>query len=221
LSLNLKEAKNMKKLIISATFAMMAAACWGQGTVNFLNSPGNLSSPPDRLIRWDSVTIGTTASINPFGSNNAPVVNTSTHTYQAQLYFGSSTAAEGSLVAVSIAPNGFRASTSASPGQWLAGVSAGSRVLDGFASGTVNLQVRVWDLASGTDYFSAVAANGIAGKSAIFTYLIPSGAQPAPSEFNMSNFTGFVLTLNQVPEPTTLALAGLGATALLIFRRRK
>jgi hypothetical protein len=151
----------------------------------------------------------------------------------AQLYYGASTAAAGSLVAVSTAPGGLRASTSASVGTWFGN---GSRTLTGFNPGdTVSLQVRIWDISKATDYAAAaaLAANNPAGyavaalghnwigTSAIFQYTITTNPTPAPSEFNMNNFQGFSLTFVPIPEPTTLALAGLGAAALLIFRRRK
>jgi hypothetical protein len=62
-----------------------------------------------------------------------------------------------------------------------------------------------------------------AAKSGAFniTATIGGGAQPAPS-FPGTAFQSFNLyTIATVPEPSTFALAGLGAAALLIFRRRK
>ena len=39
-----------------------------------------------------------------------------------------------------------------------------------------------------------------------------------PSDGSVKSFNEYYII---IPEPTTLALAGLGAAALLIFRRRK
>src|SRR5580765_2780940 len=95
----------MKKTILVNTLGFVVNA-FGQGTVRFSNVSADLSSPPDRLVR---VGLGFS---NPFGTNNAPLVNFGTASYRAQLYYGASTATEGrSLVAVSTAPALFRAST--------------------------------------------------------------------------------------------------------------
>jgi hypothetical protein len=220
----------MKKLIVAALLCGSAVSSFGQGTVNFSNLSTALSSPPDRLIRfgvpgseWTGPPAGAPASTNLING------------LVAQLYYGASTAAAGSLVAVSSAPGGLRSSTSASVGTWFGN---GSRTLTGFNPGdTVNLQVRVWDISKGTDYNQvayslnndlafAIAYMGVIGNwigcSAVFQYTIPTNPTPAPSEFNMNNFVGFSLEfpLAGCPEPTPLALAGLGA-ALLLFRRRK
>jgi hypothetical protein len=104
--------------------------------------------------------------------------------------------------------------------------------LTGFNPGdTVNLQVRIWDISKGTDFSQATAdkqayvnsALGFNwyGSSAIFQYTITTNPTPAPSEFNMGNFNGFSLTFVGIPEPSTFALAGLGAAALAFLRRRK
>lgn len=205
----------MRKLILGALFVTVAAVSYGQGTatVTFDNRTATLTSPPDRLIRYDS-SVSSDPSINPFGGTNNTVVNFGTHTYVAQLYFGATSDGEGSLQAVTTAPAAFRASNTANPGTWL----NGTRTLGSFTAGTaVNLQVRIWEPAFGSDYFSV--NGGLRGKSLIFTYTCPTDPLAPPSAFTMASFSGFVLTA--VPEPTTLALAGLGAAALLIFRRRK
>ena len=52
----------------------------------------------------------------------------------------------------------------------------------------------------------------------------PNGSPPVTPvafTYGAAGFNGLVLTTTVVPEPSTFALAGLGAAALLIFRRRK
>jgi hypothetical protein len=202
----------MKKLILTTLTSMAAVAAFAQGTVNFVNDGVNLTSPPDRFIRFNR---GASPG-NAYGTNNARAVGTQ---YAVQLYYGASTAAEGSLVPLTAAPANLRASTSASSGIWING---GARTFSGVAEGTVlNLQVRVWDINFGATYEAAVAnANNSSsvGKSAIFTYLVPPSTA-APGAFLLANFTTF--TIDNIPEPASFALAGLGAAALLIFRRRK
>lgn len=66
------------------------------------------------------------------------------------------------------------------------------------------------------------------GVSALGMWTLGGGAQPVQTIFGALNvpgsqvqIPGFVMNLTPVPEPTTFALAGLGAASLLIFRRRK
>lgn len=197
----------MKKVILTTLMSVAAVAAFAQGTVTFKNDSSVLASPPDRLVRFDA----TAASVNAAYTAGTPVYSNANPNIVAQLFYGASTAPEGSLVAVTTAPTTFRTSTSTSVGVWF----GGTRTLEGFATGTLNLQVRVWDSSSGGTFGNSV----LQGKSTIFTYTIPTSTTPSPSDFFMANFTGF--TIGAVPEPATFALAGLGAAALLIFRRRK
>lgn len=204
----------MKKIILTSIMSVAAAAAFAQGTVNFLNDSGTLTSPPDRLVRFGT---GTTTG-NVFGTNTAPVVGTN---FQAQLYYGASTAPDSALVAVSSVPARFRASSTTLPGVWAGG---GLRTFSGFdfGGGQIKLQVRVWDILAGATFDQALAAGGVIGQSQSFLYTLPATAGDPPGNFIMSGFTTFSVAGGAiVPEPATFALAGLGAAALLVFRRRK
>jgi hypothetical protein len=84
------------------------------------------------------------------------------------------------------------------------------------------LVVRAWD-SSFASYDAAIAANGIAGTSASFTYKNALSSPPATTDTYMANFSGFSIGNTGgpiIPEPTTIALAGLGVAGLLFFRRK-
>jgi hypothetical protein len=71
-----------------------------------------------------------------------------------------------------------------------------------------------------TTYAAAVAAGD---KLGVYAFVNPVGnplSTPPGTPAALSGFTGN-LVLTSVPEPTTLALAGLGGAALLAFRRKK
>jgi hypothetical protein len=93
-------------------------------------------------------------------------------------------------------------------------------------SGIATLQVQAWRGAA-TSYATAGAFdqfqawNGQAFVDArTFTFTQPTGGGGAPPALPVS-LDGMPAMALVVPEPSTIALAGLGAAALLMYRRRK
>jgi hypothetical protein len=179
----------LKSPIAVALWLLPIGAVSGQGLVNFSNDSAILTSPPDRLIRF--VNPGECAPTNSageaaFGTN-----------LQVQLYYGATTATqEYDLIPVANLPAHLPPSSAPNHGRWEGG---GMRTLEGFASGQVVLQVRVWDIRNGLTFEEAVYNPNPAGthcdcwgKGAPFTYQIPTNGSPA-SSFSMSNFQGFAV----------------------------
>lgn len=91
--------------------------------------------------------------------------------------------------------------------------------IPGYTSGNAFFIVEAYD---GTSY--AAAAN-YSGQSAVFSMpLQTNGALPAPDLLNLNGVTIQGLqpfVVNPVPEPSILALSGIGAAALMLIRRKK
>lgn len=131
---------------------------------------------------------------------DCPVV-TAPNNFQVQLYYGAVGAAESAFTAMGTPANLLLAGT----------VNAGT--VSTTTAGTYQFQVRGWGNGSNSGY---------TGKSTIWTMATgdpnASPAVPAASITLAGRFTG--LTLNQVPEPSTIALGLLGLAGLFVLRRR-
>jgi len=108
-------------------------------------------------------------------------------------------------------------------------IAGGVVDLTGVAFGsTVQVQLRAWNAAGGNAWLStwptSADKDGIqAGMSATFQLKLPAASDPPPLPANLDGLTGFSLAAvpsGVIPEPSTIALALLGAGALLIRRRQ-
>jgi len=183
----------MKKLIIVACSLIAAIAVHAQGTVNFNNRV---------------TASGINAKITKDG-----VAGVSGSEGFAALYGGP---VGGSLVFLGPAVN-FR--TGAAIGFVDTAAVDPTRVVPGVVGGQqASFEVRAW-LGSATTWEAAVAAGLPTGKSATFTTatggIIDPGTGLASTPADLIGLQGFA-----IPEPGTLALAGLGAASLLLRRRK-
>jgi len=199
----------MKKLTAILCLSALATGAFAQGLIQFANGPTSLISyaPP---------------------AGTAAIPASAAGSYFYGLLIGSSAAGPFSFASVY--------ATNTAAGSKL-GPATYQPSVPGWAAGaTMFYEVAGWSSSLGTTFKNSwlvgnapAAANSPVWGSAGFFGLsgIASGvatASPAPPFplFGGTGLAGFVLNgVGAVPEPTSMALAGLGAAALLIFRRRK
>jgi hypothetical protein len=191
----------MKKLAAILCLSAMATGAFAQGVVIFNNSPATLVS-----------------------SQNPGQTATAISGAAGSFFFGLLTSATGAPGSFTFA-NLYATNSGAAAGRFIGGTVG----VTGWAAGTtMSYEVAGWTSALGTTFNPAwltthpggffgtsVVGSGVAGGTT-------AGGQSFPTLplFGGTGIgTGFVLT--GVPEPSSMALAGLGAAALLIFRRRK
>jgi len=210
----------MKKLIASTIAGIslfaIAASSFGQGTITFQNS--TVTSP---------VTFGPLAS-NP-GAREFGAAGLFTY----GLYVGASTATSFSQLTLmdTVASPNAPSSTFFTAGALSGGNVTGQGnvgAANGFAglvSGTTYVvSVAGWTAADGSSLAAAIASGAqglLIGTTGLGSITAVSGSTPVPNVFGTGAGQLGAFTLNPVPEPTTIALGGLGAAALLFFRRRK
>ena len=207
----------MKKMLLTSAMALVSVAGFAQGTVTFANasSVGWSNTTFDRLVHWGPTAIDFNPLLTRGGlvsTNQVPGLTS----LRAALYYAASTEEDlADFVAASGGPASLKASTSANVGSWFGHTDT----LDTIPNGTTaNMVVFVWDASVGVDPLDALG--GLFGQSAIFQYTPPTAAITSPTDYLMYNL-GPINVDYFVPEPAAFTLAGLGAVALLIFRRKK
>jgi len=214
----------MKKLLIVLTASVVATMAYGQGLLQIGNS-SSLS-----VIRTNN---GTTGVGNIRGSSGS---------YIFGVFVGASGASADQLLLAYYATNSpLVAGTMVSQNNKLIQASAG--LLPGslpFTTGvgdTIETQVRGWSSNLGTDW--ATVTNNVAlnhttdgltgwyGVSTLGTYILAAASPPPPAIMKtaVTDPTGYTMIggfdLTPIPEPSTIALVGLGLTGLIFIRRRK
>lgn len=192
----------MKTTIAAISFLLICTSGFGQGIVNFNNTPTTFGDGIDRYV------------YGPGGSTKLVGQN-----YAAALYWGTSQDSITSLAVLNATDTSltsarglFRVATTANPGTW----SGGARTLLGTTPGqTVWMQVRIWDITQFASYDLAKAAGGFTGQSIQYTYTVSPSPTPPPSDLVMWNLRFMV------PEPSVLALSLVGLGGLLSVSRRR
>jgi hypothetical protein len=208
----------MKRLLFSTTVSLICVSAFSQGRINFQNDSVH-------LVYYQNT---------PGQSNGAAVWagNANGQTWIADMYLGTSSTSLSLISSTTF--------SGTAPGKWNP-----MNYQSSFAGGTtvfIVVQVRdsnttplpLWTPATlpyGNYYGVSQEFQFILGTSA-FTYpaMYNQGTTQgtgnwAPGTVDMSStapgFFGAIAVMRAIPEPTSMALLGLGTAGMLIFRRRR
>jgi len=207
----------LNALLVGLATAGIAASTYGQGLVNFVNGVTSV------------IQINTTP-----GTGNVTLASASSTVYgtRIQLYYSTNAAAPSA----SSSANGFGLTGWTAVGSLGTAISSIGHVSVGSVTIPNSVGVNIWLEAIGwsgasaqavTTYTTLAAALADStvevGSSGVWQQLTgnPNSTPPGTpvSTASFMNALGNI-KLDSVPEPTTLALAGLGSAALLMFRRK-
>jgi hypothetical protein len=222
----------MKKTLLTALLMAGAASVFGQGAIVWGNNPSGFRAPVYQPDPGNPTlqTTGQSSAGTPAGSTvyAGPLIGANSGaggSYTFAFFAGTSGQASNQLTL--LGSTTFRTATgNAVPAGLVVG---GTVTVPGAPAGdTAHFQIRVWNNQGGTiTTWAAAEAAWLAGLTAAGVTPIVTSAQLGGIDSNSNVIatpvdSGWVsFNVTSVPEPTTFALAGLGAAALMIFRRRK
>jgi len=137
--------------------------------------------------------------------------------YQGQYYIGpANTTTPASMTAVGPV-TGFMGTSATDPnGAGYYEGNGNSAISTSFAGGTtVTLQLRAWKGGAGSTFAGAT----VAGSSALLQVVLGNAGSPATPATSITGMPNFSL-VTVSPEPATIALGLMGASALFIRRRK-
>lgn len=194
----------MKKLILSTMLTVgFAGAVLAQGSVYF-DTSANTSTDPSATSggQWFLQNGGTTSLL-------ATDVN-------AELLGGTSATSLAPLATLLLS-NGSATGDITFYGNGSFSDQSGNPYSVAGATTSAYFQIEAWT-GNYSSYAAAVTGGAFTAQTAPFQNPVAVAPTPAPS---LTGNPAVVLSVTSTPEPGTFALAGLGAAALLIFRRRK
>lgn len=205
----------MKKILLTSLLAVAAVASFAQGTIATGNGITTTRFPiyGPQVADPSTQVVGSSALSAPTGSTVYTGGLLSGTRYAIEFWAGPASATDfGQLSLITTTTFRTGATATALPN----GITLSTTgVVPGVAADQqAKLGVRVWDTLSGATYATAT----VRGQGALFLSAPLGGGVTTPPNWVGQSFS---LTSTVVPEPTSMALAGIGAASLLIFRRRK
>jgi hypothetical protein len=218
----------MKKLIVTLALCATATVAFSQGQVNFLNSSTTLITT-NQIAGGPSTGGVAGAGLYYFGVFSAPMlgVGVPQSSFDPLNPVWQFTGAYGTNIAAAGRVNG---GTAAAVQNWAAGETKSFAVVGWSATLGHDWNLIAAQLANGfassphgfygqSGIGFAAAGGSLPGGGALPAFALFNSAGPSPQGTPLT--TGFLIGVVPVPEPATFTLVGLGAAALLIFRRRK
>ena len=219
-----------KTLIVAAALVVTSVASFAQGTFLFA---GGTKAIWDNYSTTAGHFSGETLTVGFLFGTGTPLiagimssVPTNAIAQSLDKSFSNATAWSDILsdpnytLATSSSTN-IQASVSSANGGF-SGNGGGSFLVTGTTGGgTYNVYAVAWNSAYATPALAA-AAHSAVGWSAVFSYVSgnPVGSPPTSPQVFSTSLTPFGVAPGVVPEPGTIALAGMGIASLLAFRRR-
>jgi len=188
----------MKRVLVASILGLAASVVSSYGQANYIfDTYLAASTVPAGQVQWTTAT-----SLAPAGKAGTAVGNSAG--FVADLLWSDSDGTGDLGVAVPL---------STSSGGHDSYIQAGNVTFDNaYLVGPITFTVDVWS--GGTNYVTATARGSL-------TWTEPGN----PANTGYSAFVAMpqtpIYVAQTIPEPATFALAGLGAAALLIFRRRQ
>jgi hypothetical protein len=215
-----------KQLIITALALVVSASAFGQGYVVFASTksagvsynPGAYTNGASTVNGNGGISVGFlwAASGTPLvGTTGLAVGQTATTPDWSKIltdpafHFAQNA---GALVSTALNNSGL------AQGGWTYNGSVSFPLTGSTPGSVIEIVAVAWNSAFATPQ-AASAGGSFLGYSGLFNYTTGADSGAAVSTFALSGMTAF--GVSPVPEPATFALAGLGAAAMLIFRRRK
>jgi hypothetical protein len=213
----------MKKILVTTALCLVGVSLMAQGRINFNNA--NATSPlriNNGGIEWDSANLSAAPIITP-GPTTQILGTASTATFgygpasaQIRLYGGATSSSLAPLLIGTGANAAFVPNSANSTLASAQGTFPGGSTLNIGAVSPMFLRFT----ATINDTLSRQVLLGVSPIIMVTPTLAPATAAATfAATADASHWNG--LTLYYIPEPSTFALAGLGAAAMLIFRRRK
>ncbi len=212
----------MKKLIGTLGIAAVAVSAYAQGTISVANGATSLVQQWTSAQNSTLMSVAANAGMIQFLAAPDKTAFTALGTMGAS-GFASTYATMTAYLAANPGWNAYNvAAVAPVAGRFNAGTVTVSPLTPG---GNIEYTVVGWTGTSAT-WDAAYAAGAMGGQSALFTGIAtgnPTTTPPGTPGAISGTFTGLQLgpiVGTITPEPSTFALLGLGAAAMLIFRRK-